>query len=224
MRARCTVVSAVIPTDEDQRNSTPRTLGGLLYANKAKARVPEAEWVGLLEAIAAGDQSALHALYGRARRLVFTLIMRIVNNKEAAEELTVDVFYDVWRKAGAYDPSGGTVVGWMMNQARSRAIDRLRFEQRKKRTQPPTAGPETESAPDSTEEALEAQDRGRVLRDALATLTSVEREAIETAFFCEYSYAEVAIRLNEPLGTIKTRIRSGLLKMRQALDTGAWER
>ena len=72
-------------------------------------------------------------IYTQTHRIVFTLIMRIVSNRETAEELTVNVFYDVWRRASGYDPAGGSVIGWILNQARSRAIDRLRFEQRKKR-------------------------------------------------------------------------------------------
>src|SRR3546814_13011070 len=87
----------------------------------------------LVQSMAAGDQLALHALYERAHRPVFTLIMRITANRETAEELTIDVFHDVWRRASRYDPANGTVLGWVMNQARSRAIARLRFESRKKR-------------------------------------------------------------------------------------------
>src|SRR5881296_2636453 len=109
------------------------TLGDLLYANKAKTLVPEKEWVGLVRSIAGGDQLALHALYEQTHRLVFTLIVRITGKRETAEEVTLDVFHDVWRRASAYDPASGSVVGWIMNQARSRAIDRLRFERRKKR-------------------------------------------------------------------------------------------
>src|ERR1044072_3966079 len=110
----------------------PATLGDVLYA-KAKAPVPEQEWATLVQAIAAGDQLALHALYERAHRIVFTLIMRITANRETAEELTIDVFHDIWRRALRYDAANGTVLGWIMNQARSRAIDRLRFESRQKR-------------------------------------------------------------------------------------------
>ena len=81
----------------EPRNSETRTLGDLLYGNKAKFRVPEKDWVALIRAIAVGDQVALHSLYERTHRIVFTLIARITNNPETAEELTVDVFYDVWR-------------------------------------------------------------------------------------------------------------------------------
>jgi RNA polymerase sigma-70 factor (ECF subfamily) len=126
------VVAAGRP-NEDRAESEAATLGDLLYANRAKAPVREEEWVGHVRSIAGGDQLALHALFQQTHRIVFTLIVRITGNRETAEELTLDVFHDVWRRASTYDPSGGSVVGWILNQARSRAIDRLRFEQRKKR-------------------------------------------------------------------------------------------
>ena len=194
-----------------------RTLGDLLYANKTIRRVSEQEWVGLVQAIAVGDEQALHALYEQTHRIVFTLTMRITGNRETAEELTLDVFHDVWRRASAYDPASGSVIGWMMNQARSRAIDRLRFEQRKKRV-PDHADTSVTIAPSSSpHDVLDARDQGRVLRDALQVLTNDERQAIETAFFAELTYREVAAKFNQPLGTVKTRIRSGLEKLRQAL-------
>ena len=194
-----------------------RTLGDLLYANKTIRRVSEQEWVGLVRAIAAGDEQALHALYEQTHRIVFTLTMRITGNRETAEELTLDVFHDVWRRASAYDPASGSVIGWMMNQARSRAIDRLRFEQRKKRV-PDHADTSVTIAPSSSpHDVLDARDQGRVLRDALQVLTNDERQAIETAFFSELTYREVAAKFNQPLGTVKTRIRSGLEKLRQVL-------
>src|ERR1041385_1735821 len=118
---------------KERTQETPATLGDVLYA-KSKAPVAEQEWATLVQSIAAGDQLALHALYEMAHRIVFTLAMRITANRETAEELTVDVFHDVWRRASGYDPANGTVLGWIMNQARSRAIDRLRFENRKKRS------------------------------------------------------------------------------------------
>jgi RNA polymerase sigma-70 factor (ECF subfamily) len=113
--------------------NSPTTLEDVLYANTAP-RNTEQEWVTLVESIAAGDQLALHALYQRSHRVVFTLIMRITANRETAEEVTIDVFHDIWRRALHYDAVNGTVLGWIMNQARSRAIDRLRFESRKKRS------------------------------------------------------------------------------------------
>jgi len=193
------------------------TLGDLLYANKAKTPVPEKEWVGLVRSIAGGDQLALHALYEQTHRLVFTLIVRITGNRETAQEVTLDVFHDVWRRASAYDPAGGSVVGWIMNQARSRAIDRLRFERRKKRVNNHADSPLTVTAPSGPQEALDVSEQGRLLRHALQVLTPEERQAVETAFFSELTYSEAAAKLNQPLGTVKTRIRSGLGKLRHAL-------
>src|SRR4029453_17053447 len=94
----------------------------------------EEAWLQLVRAVPGGDQRALHSLCEQTHRIVFTLIMRIINNRETAEEVTLDVFHDVWRRASTYDPANGSVVGWVMNQARCRAIDGLRFDQRKKRS------------------------------------------------------------------------------------------
>jgi RNA polymerase sigma-70 factor (ECF subfamily) len=204
-------------TEEDLAVGSTGTLGDVLYADKAQAVVCEKDWVTLVHSIAAGDQRALHALYARTHRIVYTLVMRITNNRETAEELTLDVFHDVWRRASGYDAANGSVVGWIMNQARSRAIDRLRFEQRKKRVNPHPESPIPAAAASDVQDGFELAEARRLLRDALTVLTPHEREAIETAFFGELTYGEVAARLHQPLGTIKTRIRSGLMKLRQAL-------
>ena len=98
----------------------PRTLGDVLNV-KSDASPPEREWVALIRSIAAGDQRALHALYERSHRLVFTLIYRLVGKRQTAQRLTIEVFHDIWRSAAAYDAASGSVLGWIMNQARSRA-------------------------------------------------------------------------------------------------------
>jgi RNA polymerase sigma-70 factor (ECF subfamily) len=194
-----------------------KTLGDILYADRSKVRVSEDVWLQLVRAVASGDQRALHSLYEQTHRIVFTLIVRITANRETAEEVTLDVFYDVWRKAATYDPANGSVVGWIMNQARSRAIDRLRFDQRKKRVSayPHSLGPTTDIV--DPQQACLFQEQSRLLRSALGVLTPEERNAIETAFFAELTYEQTARKLNQPLGTVKTRIRSGLEKLREAL-------
>ena len=184
----------------EQTHTRPATLGDVLYA-KSKAPVPEQDWATLVQSIAAGDQLALHSLYEMAHRLVFTLIMRIMANRETVEELTIDVFHNIWRRASRYDPANGTVLGWIMNQARSRASDRLSFESQKKRSR----------------HEIEESEQGESLRAALAALTPDERQALEMTFFAGLTYAEAAARLNQPLGTIKTRSRSGLHKLGQRL-------
>jgi RNA polymerase sigma-70 factor, ECF subfamily len=194
-----------------------KTLGDILYADKSKIRVSEDEWLRLIQGIAGGDQGALHSLYEQTHRIVFTLIVRIIMNRETAEEVTLDVFYDVWRKASTYDPANGSVVGWIMNQARSRAIDRLRFDQRKKRvnTYPHDLRPTTDIV--DPQQACLFEEQSRLLRDSLKVLSTEERRAIETAFFSELTYEQTASKLNQPVGTVKTRIRSGLGKLREAL-------
>jgi RNA polymerase sigma-70 factor (ECF subfamily) len=203
------------PARQDPHADATR-LGDLLYADNAAA-VSENDWVALVQSIAAGDQRALHVLYERTHRLVFTLSARITNNRQTAEELTLDVFHDVWRRASTYDAAGGSVVGWIMTQTRSRAIDRLRFEQRKKRVNPDADSPLPALVASDPREAFDLREQGRLLRDALTVLTPDERQAIETAFFSELTYVEAAARLNQPVGTVKTRIRSGLRKLRQVL-------
>ena len=203
-------------TRKKAAEQSPVTLDDVLYAS-AKSRVPEQDWAKLVQSIAAGDQLALHALYDRAHRMVFTLVMRLTANHETAEELTIDVFHDVWRRASGYDAANGTVLGWIMNQARSRAIDRLRFESRKKRSDSGDMQVLVEVIADQRD-VLGLREQGESLRAALAALTADERQAIETTFFGGLTYAEAAARLNQPLGTIKTRIRSGLHKLRQALN------
>jgi len=211
-------MDAARPLDPDGER-VPGTLGDVLYA-RSKPLVSEAEWVALVQAVAAGDQGALIALYERTHRLVYTFTMRITGNRETAEEVTLDVFHDVWRRASRHQAADGTVLGWIMNQARSRAIDRLRFEQRKKRVHPETAEALPATATDDPGDGVAFKQQSRALRSAFAVLTPDERCAIETAFFSDLTYAETAARLDEPLGTVKTRIRSALQKLRQALATG----
>src|SRR6266850_5164563 len=173
------VVSAERDTNRDECGSQTRTLGDLLYADKAKVRASEKDWVGLVQAVAAGDQLALHSLYEQTYRIVFTLIVRIINNRETAEELTLDVFHNVWRRASTYDPAGGSVVGWIMNQARSRAIDRLRFEQRKKRVNNYQDNPLITTTANDPQQAWHVKEQNQVLQNALEVLAPEERQKLE---------------------------------------------
>jgi RNA polymerase sigma-70 factor (ECF subfamily) len=194
------------------------TLGDLIVREEGPAHPRESEWVGLVIATAARDQGAFRTLFERTHRLVFTLMVRLTNNRETAEELTLDVFQGVWERAPGYRfAEEGSVLAWIMNQARSRAIDRLRFDNRKKRTAPSWDTGFDEDDASSAHAALESQEQVSRLQDALAILTPDERAAIEMAYFSEVSYARVAELFNEPTGTIKTRIRSGLTKLRGAL-------
>src|SRR5438552_4048632 len=151
----------------------------------------ERDWVNLVRCIAAGDQLALHSIYEQTHRIVFTLMVRMTNNAATAEELTLDVFHDVWRRASTYDPVNGSVIGWIMNQARSRAIDRLRFEQRKKRVNSESVDLGSAKVWEDPQAAFHLEEQSRLLRKALEILTPEERQAIEIAFFSELTYQEV---------------------------------
>src|SRR5688572_19201813 len=170
--ANITFVRGLLPGTIKDSMDKVTTLGDVLYA-KSKAPVPEQEWTALVQSIAGGNQTALHELYERAHRMVFTLVLRITANRETAEELTIDVFHDVWRRASDYDAANGTVLGWIMNQARSRAIDRLRFESRKKRSSGDDAPPPAEAAADP-HDVLELREQAEALRAALTALTPDE--------------------------------------------------
>lgn len=191
-------------------------LGDLLQA--ASTRAPEHEWVGLVRAIGRGDESALRELYDRTHRLVYTFTARMTGCHETAEELTVDVYYDVWKRASAYDLADGSLVGWIMNLARSRAVDRLRFDGRQKRSPGATHAQSCDLAAPESRDALGIEEHRQTLQEALARLTPEERQAIETAYFAEISYSAAARRLDVPEGTIKTRIRMGLAKLRHLLN------
>ncbi len=191
----------------------PRTLGDVLYSGSSQALVSEKNWARLAEAVATGDPSALHALYERTHRPVFTLIMRLTSNRETAEELTVDIFDDMWRKARRYDPEKGTVLAWIMNEARAKAIDWLRLEQLQKRPQPASEGGLLILDAPDYRDVMQFNEQSGKLRAALTQLTPEERAAIEIAFFSELSYTEVASRLKQPSSRIKARIRSALRKL-----------
>jgi RNA polymerase sigma-70 factor (ECF subfamily) len=210
-------VEAAQHIGQNRREDSPATLGDVLYAAKPKSLVSEDDWVGLVRSIGAGDQLALHALYERTHRVVFTLIVQITRSRETAEELTLDVFHDIWRRAPGYDAENGTVLGWIMNQARSRAIDRLRFEQRKERVDAQADGPLSAVETGESHDVLELKRRSQALRNVLTLLTPDERQTIEASLFSKLTDADVARRLNQPLGTVKTRIRSALRKLWQAL-------
>lgn len=201
---------------EGKADEPAATLGGLLYADPAKPRIPEAEWHAIVQRIAAGDQRALHELFARSERIVTLLALRITGSAETADEVTVDVFHEAWRRAGQYDVNTGPVLGWLMNLARSRAIDRVRHDGRKKRA--PLPGFDAEP-PSGTEgpDAIGAAQRATAVRDAVGMLLPTERRAVEGVFFSDMTHAEAARHLGQPLGTLKTRIRSALAKLRRAL-------
>lgn len=179
----------------------------------------------LIRQVAAGDAAAFAALYDTHGRAVFSLAIRIVSDQAEAEEVVHDVFSQAWRQARRYDGARVSVAGWLLMMARSRAIDRVRA----RGARPDAASPPHEGAsvrlPDPASGQDVAVQTGKEavrLRTALADLPFLQRVAIELAYFDGLSQTQIADRLEQPLGTIKTRIRAGLwvlkMKLRAALE------
>ena len=176
----------------------------------------------LLTRMVARDPEALSALYDRYCGSVTAFALRLLRDRAEAEEATVDVFHQAWRQAESFDAGRGSVAAWLMTLCRSRAIDRLRSRQRRETLQSKlevdgeTAGGGV-SVPQQPDVSAENSLRRQRVSKALETLSGVQRQAIELAFYEGLSHSEIASRLNEPLGTVKTRIRQGMLTLRDAL-------
>ena len=134
-------------TDRSGDRARETRLGDLLHADRRRPRASETQWVGLVRAVASGDPRALQVLYEQMHRVVFTLLLRIARNRRAAEDLTVEVFDDVWRTASTYDPAGRSVVGWITDRARSRAMAHVRDGAERTRAGTVAAPPSTASGP-----------------------------------------------------------------------------
>lgn len=181
-------------------------------------RGPEQEWAELLARTAEGDQAALARLYDDTSPHVFGFVFKILNDREAAEEVTLDVYTQIWRQAHTYDHTRGTPRMWFMMLARTRAIDRLRAEAvGRGRMEVLDAANVFASGDPTPEECAEEQERRRHVQQALAMLTVEQRQAIALAYFYGLSQSDIAQKLQLPLGTVKTRIRLGMIKLRESL-------
>jgi RNA polymerase sigma-70 factor, ECF subfamily len=168
----------------------------------------------LVSAMAAGDQDALATLNQRYGRALCAVADRILRDKADAEEVAADVLWQLWREAARFDRSRGSVGAWIMMTVRSRAIDRIRA---RKAREPRGDNPvEQAVAGDPSNEIHSAQQRHKV-EVALATLNDGERELLRLAYFSDLSQSEIAERTSIPLGTVKSRMRSGLIRLRDAL-------
>jgi RNA polymerase sigma-70 factor (ECF subfamily) len=174
----------------------------------------------LVAQMAQGRQEALAALYDETSPMLNGLLRRMLEKREDAEEILLDVYLKAWKNAPAYNGQRGSVQAWLVTMARNAAIDRIRQH----RAQPRVIGLEAESgidpiSPEGSPEALTVSDqRTRRIRQVIAQLPPEQREAVELAFFSGLTHLELAERLGEPLGTIKSRIRMGLIRLRTLLE------
>lgn len=178
----------------------------------------------LVAQIARGDEAALGAFYDRFGRVVYGLVLRVVRNAEVAEEATQEAFLAVWRTADEYRASRGSARAWLLTIAHRRAVDRVRYEQRRVAGNEPldeaTQAQIREIIPSAEDEAWVVFERERLVR-ALAQIPDAERELIELAYFDGYTQSELAERLGLPLGTVKRRTFTGLRRLRGLLEAEA---
>jgi len=175
----------------------------------------------LLAAVARGDQAAFARLYDACAGHVYGLVRRVLRDPAQSEEVAQEVLVEVWRTAPRYDPCRGTALGWILTIAHRRAVDRVRSEQASRRREDADGRARPADAHDAVAEEVELRLEHQQVRRALASLTALQREAVELAYYGGYTHREVADLLGAPLGTVKTRLRDGLLRLRDEMGVGA---
>ena len=175
----------------------------------------------LMECISNGDKNALESLYSRYSRPVYSLSIHMLRDPTAAEEVTQDTFFNVWRRAGSYKPNRGKVTSWLFSIAHNRTIDELRKRRREyNRVQYDVdlSNRPTESRSDDPTEYVSIQFEGTRLKSALMTLRPEQRDVVVLAYFGGLTHSEISRELDQPLGTVKTRMRLAMKKLREVLE------
>ena len=171
----------------------------------------------LLKACGRGDQAAFARLYDATSGRVVGLAVRVVRDRAQAEEVAQEAFLEIWKTSGRFDPAKGSPLGWLLTIVHRKAVDRVRSAEASTRRDTTYHQRNQPVEHDSTAEAATASLEARRVRQALASLTSVQREALELAYFGGYTHTEVATMLELPVGTAKTRIRDGLIRLRDTM-------
>ena len=171
----------------------------------------------LVRRMASKDAAALDAFYTRYNRIAFSLVLRIAGNREDAEDVLTDVFWQVWQQAARYDSSRGKPIAWLLTIARTRAIDCVRSTSRQQNRTEELDPEKSPSTAPSEQDIFVLADTRKAVREALQTLPEQQRIALEMAYFQGMSHTEIAAGLRQPLGTIKDRIRNGMLHLRKRL-------
>lgn len=196
-------------------------LGDVTPTGDDPRRDRAAEDADLVAAIARGEVDALERLYGRYGALVFSVSLRVLHDHHLAEDVVQEVFHRLWRQPTSYDPARGRFISWMMSVTRNRALDELRRRNRRFRSEERDEDPEREVAGgdrfDDPEAGAVLAEMRVVVRAALTRLSAAQREVIELAYFGGLTQQEIAERTGDPLGTVKTRVRLGMRRLRIAL-------
>jgi RNA polymerase sigma-70 factor (ECF subfamily) len=187
-------------------------------AGSDKTESPD-DWA-LMQAIAAGDRAAVSSLYDRHASLLLALCQRVLRDGTEAEDVLSEIFFEVWRKADRFDASRGTPLTYLTTLTRSRAIDRKRSRDSRPKIASDFTDAVSETAPSPTPlQSVDLQEQCQQVRQAMAVLDASQREVLECAFYDGLSHSEIAEKLNRPLGTVKTYIRQGLIRLRESLRT-----
>jgi RNA polymerase sigma-70 factor (ECF subfamily) len=179
-----------------------------------RTQMPDEE---LVHAIAQGDEQAFASLYDRYNSTLLGFLLRILNSKAEAEDVLQEVFIQVWQQAPAFDETRGRAFSWLMVIARSRALDRIRALNARERTVTKSSRETFEDVADANDEVIRSQE-SEMVRRALDQIPEAQRSALLLAYFEGLSQSEIAARTGEPLGTVKTRTRDGLRKLRRLLN------
>jgi RNA polymerase sigma-70 factor, ECF subfamily len=206
---------AEVDTSEPVSSIGARVLQPPDYISEIEAR--SQEWAALIHRVAAGDHDALTTLYDATNRFIYGLLLRILGNTATAEEVLLDVYVQLWRQAGNYDTQRGNPRAWLVMMARSRAIDRMRAEGQAARRGAQLEEAATIAATHDAEWMTTHAEMQRLVCKALEALSPEQREVIELAFYSGLTHSEIAARLEQPLGTVKTRARRGMIKLRELL-------
>jgi len=195
------------------RRARSQARQGAIASADATASSPD----DLLVLIARGDQRAFEAFYGQVAGSVLGLVRRIVRDPAQSEEVTQEVLVEVWRTASRFDPARGSARSWVLAMAHRRAVDRVRSAQSAVDRDDRAGRDARQPAYDEVAELVESRLEQEQVRRALTTLTQLQREAVTLAYYGGYTYREVAELLDVPLGTVKTRLRDGLIRLRDYL-------
>jgi RNA polymerase sigma-70 factor (ECF subfamily) len=174
----------------------------------------------MIHRIGMGDRASFEEFYTRFSGLIYSTALRVLGNDSDAQDVAQDVMFMIWEKAPMYDPSRGKPLTWAITMTRNKAIDRLRSLQRRSRLHDDV---QKELAPEDLIgrreplEDVESTEQGKILRDAVLRLNDEQREAIEMAYFRGLTQQEIATRLDQPLGTVKARIRRGMLRLKKIM-------
>jgi RNA polymerase sigma-70 factor (ECF subfamily) len=176
--------------------------------------------LSLMRAIAAGDRAAFSLLYERHGPMLMAICRRVIKDSGAAEDILIDVFLEVWLRADRFDPSRGTPLTYLVTLARSRAIDGQRAQAARLRATSGDSHNDGQASPASDpSQSVDSNEQRQIVRTALAELEPAQRQALECAFYEGLSHSEIAEKLQKPLGTVKTYIRQGLIRLRDSLRT-----